>query len=109
MKGKIMKFRELAETILEKVGGTDNIISVTHCLTRLRFNLKDESKADKEGIKASEGVVGVVSKAGQFQVIIGADVPQVYQELIKLTGDQFAGGEVAADEDTKKDIKWTDA
>lgn len=108
MKGKIMKFRELAETILEKVGGTDNIISVTHCLTRLRFNLKDESKADKEGIKASEGVVGVVSKAGQFQVIIGADVPQVYQELIKLTGDQFAGGEVAADEDTKKDIKWTD-
>ncbi len=55
-----------------------------HCATRLRFNLIDEAKADTEALKNTEGVVGVVSKGGQYQVIIGSDVPQVYQHLIKM-------------------------
>ena len=55
-----------------------------HCATRLRFNLIDEAIADTEALKNTEGVVGVVSKGGQYQVIIGSDVPQVYQHLIKM-------------------------
>ncbi len=79
-----MNYEELAKVILEKVGGKDNIANATHCATRLRLNLKDESIADTDGLKATQGVVGVVSKAGQYQVIIGAEVLQVYQKLVKL-------------------------
>lgn len=76
-------YQALASALLEKVGGEANVSNVTHCATRLRFNLKDESKADTEAIKATEGVLGVVVSGGQYQIIIGAEVPQVYT---KLTG-----------------------
>ncbi|MBP3360768.1 MAG: PTS transporter subunit EIIC [Clostridia bacterium] len=76
-----MDYKALAKTILNNIGGKENIISFTHCATRLRFNLKDESKADKKGLEETRGVMGVVSKGGQFQVIIGSDVPNVYREL----------------------------
>lgn len=79
-----MNYEELSKVILEKVGGKDNIANATHCATRLRLNLKDESIADTEGLKATQGIVGVVSKGGQYQVIIGAEVLQVYQKLVKL-------------------------
>lgn len=79
-----MDYGKIAGTILKLVGGEKNISHVGHCATRLRFNLNDESKADTEALKNTEGVVGVVSKGGQYQVIIGSDVPQVYQHLIKM-------------------------
>lgn len=80
-----MNFKNLAETILKHVGGEKNIKSLTHCATRLRFNLKDEKKADTDNLKATKGVMGVVSSGGQYQVIIGSDVGNVYKEIMELT------------------------
>ena len=77
----------LAEQILSLVGGADNVSNATHCATRLRFNLKDESKADTDAIKGLSGVVGVAQANGQYQVIIGAEVTQVYEKLSGKLGN----------------------
>lgn len=79
-----MDFKKLAAEVLELVGGEKNVQAVTHCATRLRFNLKDEKIADIEAIKKINGVFGAVNKGGQFQVVIGNDVPHVYKELVVL-------------------------
>lgn len=96
-----MNYEELAKVILEKVGGKDNVSNATHCATRLRLNLKDESIADTEALKATPGIVGVVSKNGQYQVIIGAEVLQVYQKLAKMlpeSGKNAASTPAATDD-----------
>ena len=79
-----MNFERIAKEVLENVGGANNVAHVTHCVTRLRFNLKDDSKADIDKIKKIKGVMGQVNKGGQFQVIIGNDVSDVYKEPLKL-------------------------
>lgn len=79
-----MDYKKLASTILNEVGGKNNIEKVMHCATRLRFTLKDESKANADIIKEIRGVSGLVKGNGQFQVIIGPDVSSVYSELMKL-------------------------
>lgn len=83
-----MNYQLLAKSILENVDGEKNVSNLTHCATRLRFNLKDSSKANVEKIKKINGVMGVVNKGGQFQVIIGSDVASVYKELLKLADFQ---------------------
>ena len=83
-----MDYQKLSKDILRLVGGSDNVVAVTNCLTRLRFNLKDESKADDAAIEALEGVSGIVKKGGQYQIIIGTDVPNVFNALSKLMGDK---------------------
>lgn len=80
-----MNYKNLAEEIIRLVGGEDNITSLVHCATRLRFNLKDESKADTAKLKATKGVMGVVSNGGQYQVIIGSDVGNVFKEIMAMT------------------------
>lgn len=80
-----MNYENLAKSILEKVGGEKNVSNLTHCATRLRFNLKDSTKANTEAIKALNGVMGVVDKGGQYQVIIGNDVNNVYKEIMKIS------------------------
>lgn len=80
-----MNYKNLAEEIIRLVGGEDNIASLVHCATRLRFNLKDESKADTAKLKATKGVMGAVSNAGQYQVIIGSDVSHVFKEIMAMT------------------------
>lgn len=90
-----MNYKELAEIILKNVGGEDNIKSFTHCATRLRFVLKDESSANGKALKAQKGIMGVVSSGGQYQVVIGSDVPNVYRELKALVS--FEGGETGGD------------
>lgn len=92
-----MSYNALAKEIIEKVGGASNITSLTHCMTRLRFNLKNSSKADLEVIKEIDGVVGAVNKGGQFQIIIGTHVSKVY-EAIQALG---VIGESITDEPTK--------
>lgn len=77
-------FKETAKGILSGVGGVENISNMTHCATRLRLNLKDASKADDEVVKAVDGVVNVINKAGQYQVLIGTEVPHVYDEFEAL-------------------------
>ncbi|MEY8752841.1 beta-glucoside-specific PTS transporter subunit IIABC [Alkalicoccobacillus gibsonii] len=79
-----MKYTELAKEILQQVGGEKNVSNLTHCVTRLRFNLKNDSLADVKAIKEMEGVVGCVQKGGQTQVIIGPHVKDVYDEVNKL-------------------------
>lgn len=80
------KYENLAKEILENVGGKENINSLTHCVTRLRFRLKDESKANDEVLKNNPGVVTVMKSAGQYQVVIGNHVPLVYGDVCELAG-----------------------
>ncbi|NOU81485.1 PTS beta-glucoside transporter subunit EIIBCA [Paenibacillus sp. LMG 31459] len=77
-----MNKNELSKEILRLVGGEENIDQVTHCMTRLRFNLNDNNRADKAALQKTDGVMGVMINGGQFQVIIGNDVPVVYNELV---------------------------
>ncbi|WP_445081220.1 beta-glucoside-specific PTS transporter subunit IIABC [Lactococcus sp. KTH0-1S] len=77
-------YDELAQDILEHVGGRDNVNSLVHCITRLRFRLKDESKADDEYLKQREGVVTVVKSGGQYQVVIGNEVTDVFDAVSKV-------------------------
>ena len=79
-----MNYKETAKGILEHVGGVENISNMSHCATRLRLNLKDETLANDEDVKAVDGVVNVINKAGQYQVLIGIEVPHVFEEFEKL-------------------------
>ena len=79
-----MDTNKLAKEILENVGGKNNIKDVTHCFTRLRFILKDESKAEKDIINHLEGVIQVVVSGGQFQVVLGSKVTKVYDALLPM-------------------------
>ncbi|NEW62631.1 PTS beta-glucoside transporter subunit EIIBCA [Granulicatella sp. zg-ZJ] len=81
-----MNYKDLAQTILREVGGKENVSSVIHCATRLRFVLVDEQKANTNALKQTPGVVGVVQSGGQYQVIIGSDVANVYRPLVELGG-----------------------
>ena len=91
---------KLSTTIMEKVGGVENVSSVTHCVTRLRFILKDKDKADTDGIKALRGVLGVVYGAGQYQIILGDNLFPVF-DLITSKYDVKVDDEV--DEDLSAD------
>ena len=73
-----MDFKELAVLILENIGGKSNVKNVVHCATRLRFTLKDDSKPNTDNIKKAKGVLSVVNAGGQYQIVIGPDVPQLY-------------------------------
>ncbi|WP_033928274.1 PTS trehalose transporter subunit IIBC [Vibrio cholerae] len=81
--------------LIELVGGEGNIASVTHCLTRLRFVLNQPELADKAGLEALSMVKGCFTNAGQFQVVIGTEVDQVYKMLLEQTGKQVASKEDA--------------
>lgn len=78
------KYTSLAKDIVQNVGGQDNIISLTHCVTRLRFQLKDESLAHDDILKNMDGVVTVMKTVGQYQVVIGNHVPDVYADVCKV-------------------------
>ena len=76
--------KEIAQHILAAVGGASNLKDATHCMTRLRLYLKDDSIPKDEEVKAIGGVLGVVRGGQQYQVIIGTNVPKVYEELCAL-------------------------
>ena len=78
--------RKIAQNVLEAVGGKDNVVQVTHCMTRLRLNLKDQGIPDDEAVKKIPGVLGVARSGGQYQVIIGQNVPKVYAEVCQIGG-----------------------
>lgn len=100
---KKMDNKKLANEVLEKVGGKDNVNNVVHCMTRLRFTLKEDAKADREGVKKIDGVLSLVEQGGQFQVVIGNNVSKVYEELAPLLGEKVASGNVDIVE--KDDVK----
>lgn len=87
-----MDYKQLAQQILPAVGGKENITSLMHCATRLRFQLRDGGKFDADALKKIKGVMGALFTGGQYQVIIGPDVNHVYDALVAATG--LAGGSI---------------
>ncbi|MCI1030701.1 PTS beta-glucoside transporter subunit IIABC [Raoultella terrigena] len=81
-----MEYKALAQDILSRVGGKENIVSLVHCATRLRFKLKENKKADAEGLKMNPGIIMVVESGGQFQVVIGNHVHDVWQAVRSEAG-----------------------
>ncbi|KJD46259.1 beta-glucoside-specific PTS transporter subunit IIABC [Paenibacillus terrae] len=80
-----MSYEKLAKEIVHLVGGEKNVVSLVHCATRLRFVLKDEAKADKEKLEKTEGIITVKQSGGQFQVVVGNKVPEVYSAISKVS------------------------
>ncbi|MGM0212480.1 MULTISPECIES: beta-glucoside-specific PTS transporter subunit IIABC [unclassified Enterococcus] len=83
-----MKYEELAKDIISNIGGKENVISLTHCITRLRFKLKDENKANTEFLKSRNGIITVVQSGGQYQIVIGNNVADVYTDVVEIGGLQ---------------------
>lgn len=99
-----MEFDVLAKQVVELVGGKENIQDLTHCVTRLRFVLKDEKIAKTEEIKKTEGVLSVVQQGGQYQVVIGPKVAKAYDAVCELIGIKKEENEAPAqEENVKKD------
>lgn len=97
-----MSYKQLAEAILDNIGGKSNVKSVVHCATRLRFTLNDATLANTDKISELKGVLKVVNAGGQYQIVIGPDVPQVYQEVIAL-GNFEASGAITDEEAERED------
>ncbi len=79
-----MKYEKMVREIVEAIGGKENILNVYHCATRLRFQLKQEDTIQDETVKNIEGVLSVVKGGGQYQIVIGRHVGDVYQELLSI-------------------------
>lgn len=101
---KAGKYDQLAADIVENVGGVENISSLIHCITRLRFYLKDESKANDDVVANLKGVIDIAKAGGQYQVVIGPAVTDVYDAVIKLIGPEFSN-----DSETAKAVAETNA
>lgn len=100
----IKDYKALANDIVKNVGGEENVDGLRHCVTRLRFNLKDESKADTDTIKQLDGVVTVMKASGQYQVVIGNEVSNVYEAIVESTnlGGDESNGQNEPEEDNRK-------
>ena len=82
----MVKYEELVNFIIKNIGGKENVVSLTHCVTRLRFQLKDESKANDEVLKTNDGIITVMHTAGQYQIVIGNHVGDVYETILPKLG-----------------------
>ncbi|MFT8668651.1 MAG: glucose PTS transporter subunit IIA [Liquorilactobacillus hordei] len=107
-----MDYKKLASDIVNNVGGIDNIQVVNHCMTRLRFKLKDVSKADKDSLENLEGVLGVIYAGEQYMVILGQHLLPTYEAIVKDLG--VNGGEVIDENlddlsESKEKLTWKTA
>ncbi|MBU3197964.1 PTS beta-glucoside transporter subunit IIBCA [Clostridium estertheticum] len=102
-----MKYEKLANDIIKNVGGKENVNSLTHCITRLRFKLKDKSKANTEILKNMDGIVTVIESGGQYQVVIGNHVTDVYDDVNSI-GGFGEGSEESSDEKVSLFNKFID-
>lgn len=80
------KYDELSRVILENVGSRENVNSLVHCVTHLRFKLKDESKANTDVLKNTDGVITVFQAGGLYQVVIGNQVAEVFESVCRVGG-----------------------
>ena len=85
------KYDGLARIIIQNVGGKENVKSVAHCVTRLRFKLKDESKANDEILESTDGVIKIMKASGQYQVVIGPHVTDVFDAVLEIGKFQSGG------------------
>ena len=86
-------YAAMADGVIKAVGGEGNIANVTHCMTRLRLQLVDDSKLNEEEAKKVPGVMNLIVQNGEYQFVIGQDVPSLYEEMVKHDGIK-AGGSV---------------
>ena len=103
-----MDYKKTAEQIVENIGGKENIASLTHCITRVRFKLKDNSKASAEVVKKIPGVINVIEQGGQFQVVIGNEVEDVFNAVQDVTGITGSTVDVVEKDDLKVKGKFMD-
>lgn len=89
------KFEQEAKDLLQAIGGKENVTAVTHCATRMRFVLGDDKKANVKAIESIPAVKGTFTNAGQFQVIIGNDVPIFYNDFTAVSGIEGVSKEAA--------------
>lgn len=99
--GKV-NFDDLAKDIVKNIGGAENVDSVIHCITRVRFYLKDEKKANDEAIENLNGVLEVAKAGGQYQVVIGPKVEEAFDAVVKVLGSGFGGDGDAAPKAPKR-------
>lgn len=94
-----MSHEKLAREIVQGVGGESNVVSLVHCATRLRFTLKDNAKADKAALEKTDGIITVKESGGQFQVVVGNKVPEVYAAIGEVSGilNESKNGESSKD------------
>ncbi|WP_302047578.1 glucose PTS transporter subunit IIA [Ligilactobacillus agilis] len=99
-------YTKLAQTIIENVGGQENIANVIHCITRLRFYLNDEGKANDDVLKNTTGVLDVIHASGQYQVVIGNEVTNVFDAVVSQLGPGFSGetAPAPAEDDVKNPV-----
>jgi PTS system beta-glucosides-specific IIC component len=97
-------YDELSKNIVKCIGGVDNVNSLFHCATRLRFQVKDKSIVDKEKLNHLEGVITVIEGSGQIQVVIGNQVGDVYEAVIKNTGIKGEANQEATQAKEKKNL-----
>jgi PTS system trehalose-specific IIC component len=102
---QMAKFTKQAEELLEYIGGKENISAVSHCVTRMRFVLNDTKKADMEKIEKIGCVKGTFTQAGQFQVIIGNEVSDFYNEFVKVSGVSGVSKD-AAKKTSRQNLNW---
>lgn len=95
----------IAREVVKNVGGSDNVKELTHCVTRLRFILKDKSKADKDALESINGVLKVIEASGQTQVVIGQDVTKAYDAVMALPEAAAWGQNRGADSEDTEDIR----
>lgn len=100
-----MQYQVLNNKIIELVGGKENIQAVVHCMTRLRFTLKDREKADTEALKSMDDVIDVVNNNVSYQIIIGTHVADVYDELVTMLGIKNDVDEIVEDKPKKNIVK----
>ena len=98
------QYAPLAARIVELVGGTENIRSVYHCQTRLRFELKDESKVQKDTMDATDGVTTSLFSGGQYQVVVGMHVKDVYDEVEIIVPVDSNASDAPASASAKKNV-----
>ena len=103
-----MDYKKTATEIVENIGGKENISSLTHCITRVRFKLKDDSKASAEAVKKIDGVLNVIEQGGQFQVVIGNEVEDVFNAVQDITGIVGSAIDAVEKDDLKVKGKFMD-
>lgn len=98
--------KDLAASIVELLGGSSNISTALHCVTRLRFNLRDGSLAKLDDIRQLKGVLGAQIKDGQYQIIIGPNVNRVYDEVVPLLDSSAAADKLPLPERSRALRFW---
>ncbi|MBM7642331.1 phosphotransferase system glucose/maltose/N-acetylglucosamine-specific IIC component/phosphotransferase system IIB component [Streptococcus loxodontisalivarius] len=107
-----MDYKKLSNDIISNIGGVENVNILSHCMTRLRFNLKDVSKANKEALENLEGVIGVVYAGGQYMVILGPHLVQTYDQILKDFPIEDGGSideNLDGDVGSKEKLTWKNA